>query len=175
MRRTNAYIIQEELKKAEFITVPQVQREYGLSYFEAKEFMEILMEKEWIKPASCGKYSVIRENLRLYKITREDVPRIIEIASFNTAMLLRQLRNKNGVGEAFRGAGHGRTTEKGLKILEKHKLIYKIGDLYYLAVSRKTVDVIMDVAFRKECDKNEDEYPSDYESLVRLFGVLLDD
>ena len=74
MCNINAYLIQERFKQLKNVTIPWIQKEYNLSYKEAKEFLTLLQRRGWVKTSPVGiKYPILKNNLNLRKIVREEV------------------------------------------------------------------------------------------------------
>ena len=181
MREVNAMQIQEELRLQRYVTIPWLQVEYDLSYTEAKEFLRQLILRGWVEPNPKGiRYGVQKKKLCLRKIQRDEVDGLIADLNNDCVLALTCLdKQSGGTLEDLEGAVRGDDdTEAAIRILTKHKLIYQAEDMYFLMVSKKTVQVISDVEAEKRRSvmrrkllesKDKDDV------LKKMFDVLFED
>lgn len=183
MRETNALLIQENLKKRSFVTVPWLQQEYDLTYLEAKEFLQQLILRSWVKPHAEGiRYQVQHRNLCLRKIRRSEVDGLYTDMTNDCVTALNHLERQGGTGATKRELErvvHGdEDTESAIRTLMKLRLIYQVDELYFLMVSKKTVEVINEVESEKRRTvmrrKMSDSGEKDAE-IKKLFDVLFED
>ena len=183
MRKTNALLIQEDMKQLKFVTVPQLQREYDLTYTEAKEFLQQLILRGWVKPEAEGvRYSVQRKHLCLRKIQRCEVDVLFEEMTNDCVSALNHMEKQKGQGvtqaELERIVRGDEDTESAIELLLKHKLIYQAEELYFLTVSKKTVEVLWTVELEKKRSvmrrKMSDSKDKD-EEIKKLFNVLFEE
>lgn len=183
MSKINAFVIQERLRKTDYVTVPQIQKEYGLDYGDAKHFLDILIKRKWAEAEPKGmRHAVIHKNLHLRKLEREEVEGIIEDISYDGVALLRiEKEDFNGINsfnEKKLIAYDDDETKEAIEFLDKHRLIRIIGDEAFVSVSRKTVDVLSEVAKRKRRSETRSRLSPQTvstDSLKKLFDVLFTD
>lgn len=179
MECVNAYLIQEKIRNQRYVTVPWIQKEYGLGYKEAVEFLRLLKNRGWVAPLPVGvQFPVVKGNLCLRKLARNEVDGLIEDITVDCVTALECIQKKEGgasyqdVHSAVRGDDD---TDDALKILKEHQLIHRINELYFTTVSRKTVEILAavvqgkrrSIAARRATGKAED-----IGALRRLFDPL---
>ena len=183
MRQINALQIQEDLRNMKYVTIPQLQLTYGMSYGEAKEFVEQLQKRGWVSSETKDiRYTVYPKRLCLRRIRRDEVDGLYEDLTNDCILALTQMQKLEGEGAAFRDlerAVHGDDdTNAAIRILLKHKLIYQCEELYFLTVSRKTVDVLwsVDMEKRKTALRRKMSDSTDHDrEIKKLFDVLFED
>ena len=182
MSTINIYLIQEKIKLMPYITVPWLQAEYNMDYINAKELMDFLVRRGWVEEQPVGiKYFVIKNNLCLRRLVREEVAGLVEDITSDFSAALFCIKNSNGEGATFSEieiAVQGEDdAEKAIMLLEKHRLIQLVNNRYFSTVSRETI-VITDVSQEKNpgpfrrmfTDKTDD-----CSQLEKKFNVLFDD
>lgn len=183
MRKINAFLIQERLKSEEFVTVPWIQREYALNYKDAKCFLDILIKRKWVEAEPKGmQHKIIHENLHLRKLERDEVEGIIEDISCEAIELLKieekDFNSVNSFNEKKLTAYDDDEIEEALEFLEEHRLIRIIDEECFVSVSRKTIDVLYEVARFKKRSRARNILSSEgaaSDSLKKLFDVLFTD
>lgn len=183
MSKMNAYLLQENIRLRGYVTVPWLQTEYKLKYGDARNIVELMVQRGWIAPEAIGiKYFVLKENLNLRKLRREEVGGLVADVTTDSSAALLCIKNADGAGATLseiESAVQGEDdTQAALKILHEHNLISFSNDRYFSNVSRETIDIIADVAqeknpgpFRKMFTERNDNY----EHLKKRFDVLFDD
>ena len=97
MNKVNIYTIQQQLREDAFVSVPRIQQTYGLTYRQAKRFLQNLLDRGWIVEKPTGiRYRVCKDMLKLRTVRKEEttellMPRLRFCAPSNTAV--RSLRN----------------------------------------------------------------------------------
>jgi hypothetical protein len=182
MLQTNALQIQEDLKKQKFVTVPQLQQDYALTYSEAKEFLRLLILRGWVEPQGKGlQYNVQKKKLCLRKLQRQEVDGLIADITSDCIRALECLVDNAGLGAtandleiAVRGDDD---TQAAIRILTKHKLIFQNEEWYFLTVSEQTVKVLGRVDSEKRRSVLQRKLGSkDKEAeLKKLFDPLFED
>lgn len=183
MCSVNAYLIQEKIKQLEYVTVPWIQKEYGLNYREAKEFLSFLHRRGWIESHATGfEYLVIQNNLQLRKIVREEVDGLIEDITFDCIDALTCIQKRSACGASYseiEAAVRGDDdTKDALKILNDHKLICLFQEMYFATVSKRTIEVLSDVVSEKRKNEVYGKLSGNAENnkqLEKMFEVLFDD
>lgn len=174
----NAFQIQQTLKGMPFVSIPWIQRCFGLTYSKAKEFLAQLQLRGWADKKAQGiRYPVREENLRLRYLDRSEVDDLIMDISQDCGCALRLL--KKGKCATFAELEEDIGSEEGttavIEILEHHKLINKVDDVYFSCVSDKTLEALGSVAR----SKRRGVYRSgDLEKLMQLrefFDILFED
>lgn len=185
MDQVNAYLIQEKIKRKRYVSVPWIQQEYGLHYGEAKAFLTHLKNRGWIAPATTGiRYFVNRKRLFLRKLDRDEVDGLIEDINMDCVAALKCMQKADGSGalrmeiaDAIRDEDD---TNEVIEILNRHRLVYQEAEMFFLRVSRKTVEVLEKVVRRKHRNAasrrflEEDDEGCD-DSCKELFDVLFED
>ncbi len=184
MSKLNAYMIQEMLKSSERISVPRIQLDFRLNYREAKEFVGYLQRRGWIEEESdADGYQILPENMHLRRIERSEVRALIDNITFDCIEALKCMRKlslSTGADfSALESAVQGDDdTDCALGVLMTHRLCFKVKDLYFSAVSAKTIEVLCNVVKAKR------EYKVDMlisgengarARLEKMFDVLFDD
>ena len=183
MNKIDAYIIQQELKKIDFVSVPWIQMTYNLDYRLAKMFLNCLISNEWIgKVADGNKYPVLKDNLCLRKISKFEVEMLCKENTLSSVRVLKTIRNKPGITESMmltemRGESEEKL-RKAIEILMKHRLVYACDDRYYVCISKKTIDVLAEVV-NEICfltiDDSGEFNRKEFEVLIKKFDVLFDE
>lgn len=186
MCEINAYLIQERLKNVDFVSVPWIQKEYELKYREAKEFLECLQERYWVSHIPMpdgGRYKVFHENLRLRKITRDEVDVLIDSLMPECIEVLDHIRKRFVQGwrsEELEGYYHNcdGVAECVFEILADHEIVFKFNERWFTIVSNKTLEVLLKVTILKD---EREYYESDsraqalMEDLRKEFDVLFEE
>lgn len=152
MKEMNAFQIQQKLTGVPCVSVPWIQREFGLTYGQAREFLAQLQLRGWAgKTVQGNRYPVYRENLRLRFLERGEVDGLIVDINHDCGCILRFLKEgKNATFDELNELiNDEEDTTEAIKILEKHRLVYLIDDVYFSCVSDKTADVMMAMARTK--------------------------
>ena len=162
MKNMNGLQLQELLRKETYLSVPRLQVLLGLRYQEARELLEKLLHRGWIKaPAEDLGYPVHQENMQLHKLSPDDVDGLIENITENCVEILKCLKEKGDEGSTHREletAAYGRTSAlKAFLTLVRYRLVYKYEDHYFLSVSYETVEVLEEVCEKKCCLEEIDE------------------
>ena len=183
MCNINAYLIQEKIKQMEYVTVPWIQLEYRLDYRGARGFLDILQKRGWVDPLPEGiKYPVIPINLQLRKISREEVDGLIEDITDDCVEVLTRIQvnapNGTPYSDIEMTVRDEDDTQTALRILNDHKLIYFVNDLYFAIVSNKTIDILSDVANEKrisQISRKRAQQNPEQNRLQKLFDSLFED
>lgn len=183
MCSVNAYLIQDKIKQLEHVTVPWIQKEYGLDYKEAKEFLTFLQRRGWIESHPIGiEYLVIHNNLQLRRIVREEVDGLVEDITSDCIAALTCMQKRSTCGASYseiEAAVRGDDdTKDAIKILNNHKLICLFQEMYFTTVSKRTIGVLSDVVSEKrknEANKRLSGKVENNKQLGKLFDVLFDD
>ncbi len=155
MSEINAYYIQTVLEQQKAVTLPWIQHTFSLSYREAKEFLEVLMRRGWVKrEAEEHGYAVQHEFLRLRTLRRNEVTSLIKRMTDDNAAVLKLLLTEpcNGISyeEVHQMLRRGFLCRAVLENLQEAKLIYRADDRFFCCVSAETVHVLDEVARVKE-------------------------
>lgn len=153
MDKINGYTLQKLLKQQEFVSVPWLQTELGLQYRDAKELLQLLMLRGWIKKEADGnRYPVVKENMKLRPILRCEVDTLCREITPDCAAALQRIR-KSSEGATFSeivSAVKGdETTKATIAVLTENRLAYEVDGLYFVCVSAKAVKVLTAVANAK--------------------------
>lgn len=183
MRETNAMLIQETLRQQKYVTIPWLQREYALSYDEARQFLRQLAERGWVDPQVNGiQYAVRPQFLCLRKIRRNEVDALYENLTKDCILVLSRMDEMEGQGateaELERAVRGMDDTTAAIRILLKQKLIYQANDLYFLTISSKSVSVLwrVDMEKRKASILRKNEGDGQMSERIRmLFEELFED
>ncbi|MBE6958178.1 MAG: hypothetical protein E7447_03375 [Ruminococcaceae bacterium] len=154
MRKTNALQIQEALKGEKYVTIPWLQLNYDMTYTEAKQFLQQLQNRGWVDTNAEGiRYAVRHKQLCLRKVQRSEVDKLYLNMTNDCILALTCLEKQEGAGATKRElerAIHGdEDTDEAISTLLKHKLIYQVDELYFLTVSKRTVQVLALVEMEK--------------------------
>lgn len=182
MEKMNALTIQEILKKKDSVSIPWIQTAFSLDYKDAKEFLCMLMKRGWVEKETQGvEFAVLKKNLRLRKLTPDEVDPLIEDLTTDCATVLKCIVDED-IGATFEEIEdevHGQEdTRTAIEILTKHNLIYKAGDYYLTAVSRRTVTVLENVVrgMRQSELKRRISGKEDGKAFIwEMFAVLFDE
>lgn len=177
--KTNAFIIQENLKKKEYVTIPEIQCEYNLIYGEAKEFVEQLIARCWVNPVADGiKYYVKKDNLCLRKISPDEVDGFIDDITDGCVLLLNYIYRKSGVitlhSDLIDEFGDEESSEKVMDMLLKHKLIHLNGEYCLQRVSKRVVSALHEMSRRRRIYERTSEKRDAKGRLRAVFNVLFD-
>ncbi len=184
MDQVNAYLIQEKIKHKRYVSVPWIQQEYGVNYGEAKEFLTRLKNRGWIAPVTTGiRYPVNRRRLFLRKLDHDEIDGLIEDINMDCVAALKCMQKADGCGalrmeiaDAIRDEDD---TNEVIEILNRHRLVHQEAEMFFLRVSKKTVEVLETVVRRKRRNAasrrllEEDE--EDEDLYKELFDVLFED
>lgn len=183
MRQENAFTIQERLRRETAVSVPWIQLEYGMSYTQAKAFLQELIKREWVASKPMGnQYPVLHKHLKLRKLQPEEMDRLIEDCNMDNMTALRHLSDTDGRGLTIVEVSHAvngvRKAHEALDDLNELRLIYQAGDRYYCCVSGYTVELLTQMErqkrfFHSRRDSEEDE--TKRSSLYRIFDRLFAD
>lgn len=183
MKELNGLIIQKSLKKVDNVTIPWIQQEFDLYYSEAKNFIRILIEKEWVEDSpELYDYPVIKDNLQLRKIAKKEINSLIKDITRDCISMFLLLQGRDDEGATERDLimsvfDYDSATDT-LDVLTKHRLIHLIGDRYYLSVSEKTIHVLSMVVKEKNMSYIKKSFSGDKtsnNSLRALFDILFED
>lgn len=154
MNKINAYTIQEKIRNMEFLNVAWIQNEYKLTYKEAKEFLDILIKRQWVMPFMDGAcFCVIKSNLCLRKIGRDEIDALIEDLSYECISVFTCLQSKSAnralYSEISATIHNDYEAKCALKTLEKHKLVHAVDKMYYATISDQTIEVLRSMVMGK--------------------------
>ena len=172
VKGVNAYLIQETIRQKEYVTVPWVQRTYGLDYKDAVNFITLLQRRGWVESTPRGiRHPVKKGCFFLRKIARNEVDGLIEDITLDCVAALTCIQKK------VAGVQGVSDTEEAVKILNEHNLIYLVNDLYFVTVSQETVSVLSQVVNRKrrmEANRRMSGKSDSNGVLIHLFDVLFE-
>ena len=154
MAQINALSIQENLRGRELVTIPWLQREYELSYPEAKEFIRRLIRWGWVESTPQGIwYLVDARNLRLRKLRREEADPLLEVLEGDCISALRciQLHTPEGADfDDISDAVHDDDdAQVALQTLMERDLVYKANERYFSCLPQKTIKILVEAGQRK--------------------------
>lgn len=152
MEKFNIYNIHNRILQQDSVSVPWIQKEYGLSFDEALSFLEQLKYRGWIGEGASGiSYKVLRENMKLRKIRREEVDILYEKIEDRLVTALNHIINKDGatVGSMKLALFDSGEEEEVLNILQILQLVYQYNDCYFSCVSQRTAEVLQRVCRAK--------------------------
>jgi len=177
----NAMIIQENIKKMEFISIPWIQIEYDLSYKQAKEFFNQLLLRGWAEEVPEGNlYRLNHENMKLREITANEVDVLFEDFDTDCSNALETINEKVcatsvDILKSVRGEDD---TNKALEKLSKNNLIYVFNGKYFSCVSSQTVKVLSNIAREKRLKEMDERHGNKSarteETIKKLFDELFD-
>ncbi len=181
MHSANIFTIQKKLAAQSAVSIPWIQNEYGLSYSEAKAFLRRLAYRGWVKDEADGiSYPIIKENLKLRAIRRDEVDKLIDVITPNCHSALACI-GKNGAANMrlieLNVSGIDDDAEIEIKTLLENDLIYEYGGKYYSCVSKKVISVLGEMTrrtrlmIRSRTIHDEESR----EELKRLFDPLFDE
>lgn len=181
MEKCNALQIQEALKKQTYVTVPWLQLEYGLSYLEAKDFLQQLILRGWVAPQAEGlRYDVHHGHLCLRKIRRDEVDGLYADMTSDCVTVLNHLEKQGSADfeELEEKVQGDDDTREALQVLMDHRLIYQVEAMYYLAISKRAVNVIwtVDTEKRRTVMRRKMMDPDEIErDIKKLYNALFED
>ena len=177
----NAFQIQQTLKGTPYVSIPWIQRRFGLAYAQAKDFLAQLQLRGWAEKKAQGiRYPVREENLRLRYLDRSEVDDLIMDITYDCGCALRLLKKGKCVtiDEMEEDIDSEEDAIAAIKILEQHQLIYKVDDVYFSCVSDKTLEALGAVARSKRRGFLRGNSSDDLEKLMQLrdyFDILFED
>lgn len=179
MKKVDALSIQKSIRSMGYVTVPWIQVKYHLSYGEAKEFLEELIRRGWVESKPVGiRYAVIGEHLVLRKIKLGEIDGLLDGLTRDSVRVLGEMTRRNdGVTmpellRVFRREENA--LAKAIDFLMERKLISRINDRFYMAVSKATVIVLCE-AFERWMSAMEVDLEKLRLEIRGMFEALLHD
>lgn len=177
----NAFQIQQSLAGMPYVSIPWIQREFGLTYSQAKTFLAQLQLRGWAdRKVQGNRYAVRKENLRLRFLDRSEVDDLIMDISKDCGSVLRLLKKGKCVtfSEINDDINDDEDTARAIAILVKHKLIYLVDDVYFSCVSDKALEALGAVSRAKRYGRYGREESMDLEKMMQMreyFDILFED
>ena len=181
MSDINVFAIQQRLRAGAFVSVPRIQKTYGLNYCQAKRFLQNLIDRGWVeeKPKAL-RYRIRHDMLKLRRIRKEEVNDLLDAITSDAVNALDCVIHHPGaefktLEDAVRGKDD---TVAAVTVLVERDLIYCYKEHFYPCVSGKTAKVLKDVAFAKERIASRNRMlkgEEDFSKLLVMFNVLFED
>ena len=181
MNKVNIYTIQQQLREDAFVSVPRIQQMYGLTYRQAKRFLQNLLDRGWIVEKPTGiRYRVCKDMLKLRTVRKEETTELLNAITCDaTAALLCAIKHSGAEFAELEEAVRGKEdTVKAVDVLLKLDLIYCWNKRFYPCVSGKTARVLDKVASEKARIESRSRIlkkEEDQSKLLALFQVLFED
>lgn len=180
MENMTIFTLQDTLRKMPYVSVPQIQQDFGLTYKEAKVFLGELLDRGWVEKEPEGnRYPVKAEQLRLRSIERNEVETLIDEMDMNCVAVLQYILKQRALGAEFdeivNTLDDKEDATKTIYLLTKNRLIYIHEESYFLCVSQKVVKVLSDVVRAKrswELGRRITGKETDRSHVRRMFDCL---
>ncbi len=148
MTKINAYTICSRLRSCDTVSVPGIQKAYGLDYCQAREFLQQLIYRGWVSQCPSGIfYSVRKENLTLRRIHPSEKEALAADLTPDCGLAIACIHKNGGADlEQLTDAVRGEEdTQEAISILLNKNLIYKHENMYFLCVSSRAADALEDI------------------------------
>ena len=144
MKEFNIYNTQNKILEQESVSVPWIQKEFGLSYAEAQALLAKLKHFGWVCERPEGiNYKLQKEYMKIRKIEHPDISPIQEALSDTLITLLQNFIKKEGstqkdVNSLLYDADEvEETINKALSL----NLAYFYNERYFCCVSARTLEI----------------------------------
>lgn len=154
MHNITVFTIQQQLQENAFISIPRIQKDYGLTYTQGRRFLQNLLDRGWVEEKAVGiRYRIRKDMLKLRKIRKDEVEDLTDTITTDAANALMAIVKGNGIefDEVEDRVSGREDTRKALELLVNKDLIFCCRNRYYSCVSGRTAKVLKDVASEKEC------------------------
>ena len=171
--------LEDALRKRDAVSVPWLQKEYGLTYAQARPLVSELVSMLILEGESDGlEFSVIHRNLVFRRLERNEFDPLYNAFVASDIRLLEAIvKNKKSTFEELAKRDRTKTmlsksTSEKLQMFLEYRLISEINGYYVPRISEFTVEVLCEIFLRKANTKQTAE---EKKYVAMLFERLFDE
>lgn len=179
MKTVDLLQLQAAIQPRDTVCIPELQKEYGLTYGEAVRLVGKMQRLGWLSAEAAGvDYTVMKAHLRLRRLRHSEAFALYEALTGDCIHVLLYLcEHRGAVFEELKDElSGGEDTQKAIGVLLSHRLIYEHEGCYHLCIRNKVVEALQTISRSRSRFRRikRSEEASEREQIQKLFDELLD-